>query len=280
MSTDNKMFLSKVKDNKLEKIEELNDSSIDNDLLINQDRIVNEKLLLISETDFNKFNNNELSVSDLNKTVKDNYAKYFLSFSSLEVSESDFKSQEKIEDPVEDKIENSAPLPSFIDSPDNFKKVETPKSENNFTPNDFMKSFNKSVNSKLQEINVHRSFLKKNKKFNKKTLYACGGAIALGMVIFPLSPIVTPIALAVGAYSMIKTKLKDTPEMKSLDLQASLLQKATKNIDGKNNFDEILFDPKIETEFLKLCEKENVVINPKIFPTSSFKQGINKKNKP
>jgi len=248
---DTKIIIAEFKDNKLnicDYLNELNEDSPYEYIQKQKEKINAQNYVLVSDEDVNNFNSSNLSLKDLNEHIKNNHSEYNLNFIELKSSAS-----------------------SFIDSSEDFVKVVNDNIDNkqnnnsNFTPKEFVTSFNNSINEKLKELNTHKNMLSKNKHFNKKTLLACGGIFALGVVIPVLSPIVTPIAVAIGAASIVNTTFGRPKEVKDTISQINLLKKATKNIVGDYKF-ESSFDEQVEVEFLKLCQKQNVKINQNIFP--------------
>lgn len=212
---------------------------------------------VISDNAIQQYNNNECSIDDLEKLTKISHDSLGLNFIAFPQKE----------------IKNS-----FIDNAEEFKSVyQEPSKPSNPTepiatePKYIVSNLDITVRSKLNELNYRRDLVKKSGGISLKTVVACGGVLALGAVISPLSAITVPVATVIGIYAVAKAFLSKDPEVKNFDKQIDLLKTATKNLSKKSNltnddFKAILFGEPIEQEFARLCSRNNVQIDRVIFP--------------
>lgn len=150
-------------------------------------------------------------------------------------------------------------------------------------PSEILSSFSVDVKSKLNELNYYRARVENTKgKVSIKTLAIASGVWAIGVVFSPLAIIVTPAAIAIGGFAILKGMFNKSPDIKNYDAQIDILKEATANMvlkrtgdDTKENVKNFvknnrglagtLFDDKIEAEFARICNLRNIKINSDIF---------------
>lgn len=205
-----------------------------------------------------QFNDESCSLEDLEKLTKKSHENLNLSFI-------DFPKKE---------IKNN-----FIESSDDFKHVQNDSAKvvnNNIEPikqkpKYIVSHLDITVKSKLNELNYRRDLVKKKSGISVKTIMTCGGLLAVGAVISPLSAITVPAATIVGLYAIGKAFINRDHEVKNFDKQIDLLKTAAKNLSKKSNlsnddFKSILFGEPVEQEFARLCSRNNVQIDRVVFP--------------